>query len=707
MNNGLANTWIHTLAVHPTNPDFVLAGPFSDWGDNPNPNYGLFKTTDGGENWYQINCGLPNRINVNQIVFFEGNPERVYMVSETENGGFYRSDDGGECWTKLLDENANAVAVSPTNPDLVYVGTWSSGGFYVSLNGGGSWMQFNDGLPPQPGIESIALDPDDHFHVFIGTTAGVYEATFSFDFMIMTEWLPMGIINEAYSATIEAYGGTPPITWEIVSGSLPDGLGLNQGTGEISGIPTMTGSFDFIVKATDDTEQSYTKQMNINVSQKYVLNVYVNPIGGGGVGKNPDEPEYIEGDMIDVSLDYVNPGYTFTGWSGDASGHANLLHVQMTRDKNITANFTLTLDLPDYYVDYYNAPSQADTGEKVGSSVGLRVGNNGGNDTFPDEINVGVYISPDPEITPSDILLWKGRSSLAALNSGETAYVAFDPEMIIPTTISAGGYHIGALIDDSNMVAERDENNNYASRWINITSPGPGHLELLGGWPYGSLYGHAVDEARNLSIIGHGATLQVLDVSDPSNPMLLGELSLAPSSVLTMKIAGNNVYVANSDGGLKVVDISNPYNPNLIGSCDAIQSARSLDISGDYAYVTDYHHGLRIMDISNPYSPFQTAFLPFSGRTRLIEVFGDHVYITRHRPLNESEGERGIRIVDVSDPYDPRERALIQPETGFGEPTIDATGQFLIVPSGRYLRIYDVSNPDARFWRKTRCPRHL
>ena len=62
--------------------------------------------------------------------------------------------------------------------------------------------------------------------------------------------LANGYIGVEYSHTFVA-SGLIPITWEILSGALPNGLTLNGTTGEISGVPTVFGTFSFTMKATN------------------------------------------------------------------------------------------------------------------------------------------------------------------------------------------------------------------------------------------------------------------------------------------------------------------------------------------------------------------------------------------------------------------------------------------------------------------------
>ena len=74
--------------------------------------------------------------------------------------------------------------------------------------------------------------------------------------------LPNGLINVAYSQTVSASGGVAPYVFSMTAGSLPPGLSLNSGTGEIAGTPSATGVFTFTVTATDENgctgSQTYT-----------------------------------------------------------------------------------------------------------------------------------------------------------------------------------------------------------------------------------------------------------------------------------------------------------------------------------------------------------------------------------------------------------------------------------------------------------------
>src|SRR5262249_16598477 len=64
--------------------------------------------------------------------------------------------------------------------------------------------------------------------------------------------LPKGNVGSAYNQTLQASGGSPPYTFNVVSGNLPSGLARSSSAG-ISGTPTEFGLYNVMIKATDST----------------------------------------------------------------------------------------------------------------------------------------------------------------------------------------------------------------------------------------------------------------------------------------------------------------------------------------------------------------------------------------------------------------------------------------------------------------------
>ncbi|MDP2115135.1 MAG: ice-binding family protein [Bacteroidota bacterium] len=96
----------------------------------------------------------------------------------------------------------------------------------------------------------------------------------------------------------------------------------------------VTGSLN-PVSVTMNSNKNVTANFTAVVPDTYTLNVLAN---NGTVLKNPNLVFYPSGTNVELTAT-PNPGYEFTGWSGDANGTMNPLTVNMNANKNITANF--------------------------------------------------------------------------------------------------------------------------------------------------------------------------------------------------------------------------------------------------------------------------------------------------------------------------------------------------------------------------------
>ena len=88
---------------------------------------------------------------------------------------------------------------------------------------------------------------------------------------ITTAGLSNGTAEAAYSTTLLA-DGTAPITWSVTSGSLPEGLSLDAGTGMISGTPTAEGGSTFTVEAANDYG-SDSREFTLSIDKPVVIPV--------------------------------------------------------------------------------------------------------------------------------------------------------------------------------------------------------------------------------------------------------------------------------------------------------------------------------------------------------------------------------------------------------------------------------------------------
>src|SRR2546430_4757983 len=100
----------------------------------------------------------------------------------------------------------------------------------------------------------------------VTSSAGVLTVSASIPALqITSSQLPGGTVGSAYSATLNASGGSTPYTWSVTSGALPNGLTLNS-AGSVSGTPSIGGSFPFTVQAQDAAAHSASASLTITVS---------------------------------------------------------------------------------------------------------------------------------------------------------------------------------------------------------------------------------------------------------------------------------------------------------------------------------------------------------------------------------------------------------------------------------------------------------
>jgi uncharacterized repeat protein (TIGR02543 family) len=89
-----------------------------------------------------------------------------------------------------------------------------------------------------------------------------------------------------------------------------------------------------------DNVTHLVNQVVVRAPSAYTLTVNINPQGAGSVSLNPGGGNYPPGSQVTLTAT-PNPGYTFSSWSGDASGSTNPTTITMNGNKSVTANFTV------------------------------------------------------------------------------------------------------------------------------------------------------------------------------------------------------------------------------------------------------------------------------------------------------------------------------------------------------------------------------
>ena len=176
VNSGLENLYVGSLFMHPENPEILLAGTGNNqYGENN----GIYLTTDGANSWKRVYDGEYD--NINSVEFSETNPQIAYAGGAVH---ILRSQDGGNTWKIISpgqdDWGAPGVRggfpidfqVDPRDPMRIFANNYGGGNF-LSENGGENWQVASSGYTGAQ-IRAIAVDPNYSGVVYVAARSGIF-----------------------------------------------------------------------------------------------------------------------------------------------------------------------------------------------------------------------------------------------------------------------------------------------------------------------------------------------------------------------------------------------------------------------------------------------------------------------------------------------------------------------------------------------------
>ena len=163
--------WMVFIAMDPHDSNTVFTGTIRVW-----------RTQDDGDSWSPVSDPLDNSV-ISAIEIARHDSNRIYVG--TENGGFFRSLDGGNTWSDDLSGAAlpgrtiTRIRTRPDNADTVFVtvANFQNRHVFRSTDGGLTWHDVDEGQLPDVPHHGIAIPVDHPEHVYVCNDVGVFVST--------------------------------------------------------------------------------------------------------------------------------------------------------------------------------------------------------------------------------------------------------------------------------------------------------------------------------------------------------------------------------------------------------------------------------------------------------------------------------------------------------------------------------------------------
>jgi len=459
----------------------------------------------------------------------------------------YTDDASGNLDLGLGDSHTRHTNIQDLNTNIWYhiTLTWDGTNYVVYVDGGAKASGTYTGLPI---LETYA---DIGNNGYSSNRSEAFSGIID-DVRIYNRALNAAEVSELYDAgTIDPVTHTLVVT--AVNGSVtktPNKASYNHGE-EVTLQPLPDTGYSFVNWSGDltgssnpatiimDANKSVTANFTITVNT-YTLNVTAD---NGSVTKTPDQASYDNGTTVTLQAT-ANTGYSFAGWSGDASGTSNPTTVVMDGNKSVTANFTIntyTLGIIAINGSVAKTPDQASYNH--GTTVTLQATANTGysfanwsGDASGTSNPITVVMDGNKSVTANFTINTYTISASAGSNGQispdgimQVNYGASQTYTITPDSgykisdVIVDGSSVGAVTSYSftNVIANRTISASFAIDEVDVTAPTVTNLS---------------PQADSIQVPLN--TLITLDITDSGDGV--------DANTITIKVNGNVVYTGNT-----------------------------------------------------------------------------------------------------------------------------------------------------------------
>jgi photosystem II stability/assembly factor-like uncharacterized protein len=287
-------TQIFTMALSETDPDLIFIGG-NNFGANGWASM-IYRSTNGGDEWENVYMG-PENDGFKYVFIDPTSSDQVIYASyktETDHAGYIKSTDGGDNWTDINNgipavmKWAGAIICDPASPETLYAGAGGYGGIqgtiYKSEDGGASWNGLNISLGNYNKVTDLLISPDNPEVIYAATSQdGVYITEDGLNFEASNEGLPASYVT-GFSRIFEYIDGDLGFYCSTFTNSAfytvvydPNAIGIAQNMNSDSKINIFPNPSDGYIQIDPTSFSSNTLKITIcNVNGAIVLSETIN-----------------------------------------------------------------------------------------------------------------------------------------------------------------------------------------------------------------------------------------------------------------------------------------------------------------------------------------------------------------------------------------------------------------------------------------------
>ncbi len=211
-------------------------------------------------------------------------------------------------------------------------------------------------------------------------------------------------------------------------------------------------------------------------------------------------------------------------------------------------------------------------------------------------------------------------------------------------------------------------------------------LTLMGRWAWG--YCATVDTKDHYAFIGNGPTFHVLDIADPSSPVIVGEY-ITDGRVSHIRIKDSCAFVAMGYG-LLILDISDPAFPTKISDIDISGAYRVAPVDS-FVFVSTVGGSVRLVDITNINQPILRGSAPAGGEIpRCLEAKGRYGYVGNWEVPY-------LELIDATNPDTLTSRVIAYYNLTWGLHIEDTLMYVAMWEDSAEMRVWSVADPASPF----------